>query len=390
MPNLDFLTLYIVIFLNSLTVCVVWAAFAVRYRPNPPALYWLFGMALTLVGGAVLALQGNEGSLIPAIVGNTIIIFGFMQFWIGLRRFQGQTGGQRIAIGLAVVAACVMVAFHDFDRGRAMVYAAGQSTAMGLCIFQILRHRQPGIGAVIAAGAFGIAVIGQLIVIASNAGVLAGAMEYPVYYTLASYALLCTVFSGAVWNLGFAMMTIDRLQSTLSKLSETDPLTGVANRRGLQHVLERVQGKGSRVPYSIALFDLDDFKPLNDTYGHPVGDQALAHLGRTLASEVRPIDFVARLGGDEFCVLLADTALDEALAITERLRTTIASRAWYAGENRISLSVSVGVSSSSTTSVTDVLSEADKALYRDKALKKVRKVATVASTGVEMPRKSRA
>lgn len=388
MPNLDFLTLYIVIFLNSLTVCVVWAAFAVRYRPNPPAIYWLFGMALSVVGGAVLAIQGNEGSLIPAIVGNTIIIYGFMQFWIGLRRFQGQKGGQRFAIAVAVVAACVMIAFHDFDRGRAMVYAAGQSTAMSLCICQILRHRQPGIGAVIAASAFGVAVLGQLIVIASNAGVLAGAMEYPVYYTLASYALLCTVFSGAVWNLGFAMMTIDRLQTTLSKLSETDPLTGVANRRGLQHVLDRIKGKAARAgqSYSIALFDLDDFKPLNDTYGHPVGDQALAHLGQTLASEVRPIDFVARLGGDEFCVVLADTEIDEALAITERLRATIATRAWYAGENRIALSVSVGVSSSSTTGDADVLLEADKALYRDKALKKARKAAAAPGANMQASR----
>src|SRR5690606_16477266 len=117
MPNLDFLTLYIVIFLNSLTVCVVWAAFAVRYRPNAAALYWLAGMALTVVGGAVLAIQGNAGALIPAIVGNTIIILGFAQFWIGLRRFQNQQGGQLFAIGFALLAACVMIAFHDFARG---------------------------------------------------------------------------------------------------------------------------------------------------------------------------------------------------------------------------------------------------------------------------------
>lgn len=67
MPNLDFLTPYIIIFLNSLTVCVVWAAFAVRYRPNDAALHSLAGMALIVVDGAVLAIQGTEGSMIPAI-----------------------------------------------------------------------------------------------------------------------------------------------------------------------------------------------------------------------------------------------------------------------------------------------------------------------------------
>lgn len=373
MPNLDFLTLYIVIFLNSLTMCVVWAAFAYRYRPNHAALHWLLGMALTVVGGLVLAIQGNAGSLIPAIVGNVIIILGFAQFWVGLRRFQGQAGGQGVAIGLALLAACVMIGFRDFDRGRAMVYAAGQSAAMGLCIFHLLRHRQPGIGAAIAAGAFAVAVLGQFMVIGTNAAVLAGVLEYPVYYALASYALLCTVFSGAVWNLGFAMMTIDRLQTTLSRLSETDELTGVANRRGLQRHLARLRQAGK--PYSVALFDLDDFKPLNDRHGHAAGDQALAHLGRVLASGTRDTDLVARLGGDEFCVLLPGTSVDQARAIAENLRARIAASAFEFAGTRIVLSASMGVSSSlaSADNDLDVLVEADKALYADKALKAGRK-----------------
>ncbi|MHA6690366.1 GGDEF domain-containing protein [Devosia sp. A449] len=373
MPSLDFLTLYIVVFLHSLTACVVWAALAIRYRPNPAALYWLAGMALTMVGGAVLALQGNAGSLVPAIVGNTIIIVGFAQFWIGSRRFQGQTGGQSFAIGFALLAACVMIAFHDFDRGRAMVYAAGQATVMGLCIFHLLRYRQPGLGSIIAAVAFAVAVLGQLMVIGTNAGVLLEVLEYPIYYALASYALLCTVFSGAVWNLGFALMTIDRLQSTLARLSETDELTGVANRRGLQPNLDRAHRLAlqSGQTYSVALFDLDDFKSLNDQYGHAAGDQALAHLGQLLASLTRPTDFVARLGGDEFCLLLADTGFEEAQSIAERLRATIAAAPLAVADTQLKLSVSFGVSTfaASTAVDFDVLREADKALYQDKAEK---------------------
>lgn len=373
MPSLDFLTLYLVIFLHSLTACLVWAALAIRYRPNPSALYWLLGMVLTMLGGAVLAVQGNAGSLVPAIVGNTIIILGFAQFWIGSRRFQGQSGGQIFAVSFALLAACAMLAFHDFGRGRAMVYAAGQATVMGLCIFHLLRYRQPGLGSIIAAAAFAVAVLGQLMVIGTNAGVLLEVLEYPVYYALASYALLCTVFSGAVWNLGFALMTIDRLQDTLARLSETDELTGVANRRGLQPNLDRAHQLALRSgrPYAVALFDLDDFKSLNDQYGHAAGDQALAHLGQLLASMTRPDDFVARLGGDEFCLLLADTALEEATSIAERLRATIAAAPLVVADTPLTLSVSFGVAAFAASAAidVDVLHEADKALYQDKALK---------------------
>mgnify|MGYP000990000288 CR=1 FL=1 len=373
MPSLDFLTLYIVIFLNSLTVCVVWAAFAYRYRPNPAALYWLLGMGLTVVGGAVLAIQGNAGAAVPAIGGNALIILGFAQFWIGLRRFDGQAGGQQLALAITALAACAMIVCLEFDRGRAVVYAAGQATVMGLSIQHLLRFRQPGVGAIVAVVAFAVAMLGQFMVIGSNISVLTGSMAFPIYYALASYALLCTVFSGAVWNLGFALMMIDRLQTRLAHLSETDELTGVANRRGLQLRLAQLGGQSEQV-YSVALFDLDDFKPLNDRYGHAAGDRALAHLGRLLSNGARPTDFVGRLGGDEFCVVFPGTAHGEASRLAGSLRGSVAITPFeFAGE-QIRLSASVGVAERAPDeNDLDVVVEADKALYADKAKKAPRK-----------------
>ena len=151
MPHLDFMTLYILIFLNSLTVSAVWAGFAWMYRPHTAAQYWLAGTLLSLVGGLVLATQGNEGALVPAVLGNTIIILGFAQFWIGLRRFDRQQGGWTVAIAFTVAAAALMIALHDSGRGRAIVYASGQSIVMLACLFQLLRKRFSGIGTRIAA-----------------------------------------------------------------------------------------------------------------------------------------------------------------------------------------------------------------------------------------------
>ncbi len=372
MPHLDFLTLYIVIFLISLTMTVVWAGFAYTYRPHSAARHWLAACVLSLVGGVVLSIQGNEGSLVPAIVGNVIIIFGFSQFWIGLRRFRNMTGGQLRAIGLTVVAALAMIAMHDNDRGRAMVYSAGQATVMLVCIVHLMRNRTPGIGTAIALTAFAVAMFGQLMVLASNWAVLSGALDFAFYYSLASYALLCTIFSGTVWNLGFAMMTIDKLVQNLSKLSQTDELTGLANRRAFNAGLEatRHRSETTGLCYCLILADLNDFKTLNDRFGHGAGDRALGAFGGLLRACAGENAVVARLGGDEFCILLPETTIDQAGEIAGTIRARLgATPINLPGAGRVTLSASIGVAAETEARSTgiDLLSLADRRLYADKA-----------------------
>lgn len=370
MPNLDFLTLYIVIFLNSLTVSVVWAGFAYTYRPHSAVQHWLAGTVLSLIGGIVLTTQGNEGALLPAIVGNTIIIFGFSQFWIGLRRFQNIDGGQPWAIGFTLFAALLMVAMHDNDRGRAIVYSAGQATVMLVCLVHLLRNRLPGIGAFIAMGAFTVAMLGQFMVIASNWAVLAGSLDYAIYYSLASYALLCTVFSGTVWNLGFAMMTIDKLHQKLTHLSETDELTGLANRRAFQNSLEDMhrQSANAGQSFSVILIDLNDFKPLNDRFGHGAGDQALVLFGNILRNCVRSTDLVARIGGDEFAIALPMTTDERARKIAEAIRRHTDEAPLELPCATVTLSASIGVASDAEARMAgaDLVALADSRLYKDK------------------------
>ena len=378
MPNLDFLTLYIVIFLISLAMSVVWAGFAYAYRPSRAVRHWLAATILSLLGGVVLAIQGNEGALVPAVAGNVIILFGFLQFWIGLRRFRDLEGGQGWAVAITALAALCMIAMHGEPRGRAIVYAAGQATVMAICIVHLLRHRLPGIGAFIAMAAFAVAMLGQVIVIASNAAVMAGRLDYEVYYGLASYALLCTVFSGTVWNLGFAMMAIDKLYQRLVRLSETDELTGLANRRAFRRSLERARA-GAAEPArscSVVLIDLDDFKPLNDRLGHAAGDAALVLFSTLLRKCVRAGDVVARIGGDEFAILVPDAAPERAQAIADEIRRRVALAAFPLrgphSDETVSLSASIGFASEAEARAADVdiVALADDRLYKDKARQK--------------------
>jgi diguanylate cyclase (GGDEF)-like protein len=112
----------------------------------------------------------------------------------------------------------------------------------------------------------------------------------------------------------------DRLDAE-RRLATTDGLTGLLNSRAFSEALEHHLALARRVGTSLTLLyvDLDDFKRINDTHGHREGDRQLRAVGRTLADATRRTDVVARLGGDEFAVILPDTDLDGAEAVTEKL-----------------------------------------------------------------------
>ncbi len=131
------------------------------------------------------------------------------------------------------------------------------------------------------------------------------------------------------------------------QLATTDAMTGVANHRELvtylDHELARV--KKTREPLAIIMCDVDHFKVINDTVGHPAGDKVLQHLTRQiLVPSVRPKDLVARYGGDEFVLVLRDTDGRAAVAVAERIRRTVSSQAVLMDGKAVSnLSLSLGI-----------------------------------------------
>lgn len=372
MPNLDFMTLYVVIFLTSLTVAIVWGAFTLRYKQQIAPRYWLAACLLSLVGGIVLAIQGNAGSLAPAVIGNSIIVYSFMQFWVGLRRFSERGGGQAHAVAVTAVALCLMVLFHDNDRARSMVYAGGQASVMLLCSVTLLRMRPLGIGGAVAGGGFLIALFGQLAVIGGNAGVMTGALPYDRFYTLASYALMCTIFTASIWNLGFAVMLIEKLQDELARLSETDDLTGLGNRRAFTRRLAEVHRHASTAgePYAVMMADMNGFKQLNDTHGHAAGDRALVEVARIMKSCARRSDVVTRIGGDEFCLILPATGERDAQRVLQTIRQRIDAYRFRVGDGELALAAAIGVAEwapQSELGAAAVVAAADRKLYEQKA-----------------------
>lgn len=141
-----------------------------------------------------------------------------------------------------------------------------------------------------------------------------------------------TLEDGDIIKLGKAVLKFvqgasaeSRYLISLSNLSTTDPLTGVANRRGfdeaLKAELERSEGSGGNL--ALILLDIDHFKAINDLYGHPAGDAVLKRIGEVLQEQVRETDLVARVGGEEFAVLCTATSERGAIRLAERIRAAI-------------------------------------------------------------------
>lgn len=158
----------------------------------------------------------------------------------------------------------------------------------------------------------------------------------------------------------------------LKQLSDTDPLTHIYNRRYMMNMLEkeilRAERKGTHL--SLVMIDLDHFKHVNDKYGHQGGDQVLAALAALSRSGLRSYDFVARYGGEEFVMTLPETTHEDALMIAERLRLRIQLHPYTGSLKGLSTTASMGVATypaNFITSLSDLIREADDAMYRAKA-----------------------
>jgi len=147
----------------------------------------------------------------------------------------------------------------------------------------------------------------------------------------------------------------------------TDHLTGLANRRRFERQLEREVSRVERFerPFTLLMLDIDNFKNLNDNFGHDAGDEAIRRLSKVLCEGTRGIDLAARIGGEEFAVLLVETSKDVGFEVAERLRMAIKSLE-IPRAGRMTASFGVAECPSDAQTAADILKAADVALYEAK------------------------
>lgn len=164
---------------------------------------------------------------------------------------------------------------------------------------------------------------------------------------------------------------LKKMMAELELSNNLDGLTKLYNRRYVENTLSREYSRALRHnhPFSVILADIDHFKQVNDKYGHLVGDEVLRATSKRLKDCMRTFDVVGRYGGEEFMILLPETGIEGAKQFAERLRHTIAKDPMRAGEDSLSITISLGITEVNhrIKIYEDLINEADKALYFSKA-----------------------
>jgi diguanylate cyclase (GGDEF)-like protein len=369
-PMPDFHTLFLVVLLLGLSHCIIWGLVVYRYRELRAARYWLAGSAVGVIGGLVLALQGNDGLIVETVVGNFFLILGFYLNWVGLRRFHGARSEWPTVMSLLGSSLVLMFSTFYPWYARNPIYTLMQLLPLVITAIFLLRRHGGELGAVVSSAAMIVASISHGVIAGGNILIVIGFTPDLDLKTAAAVDLLVFLFAAVVWNFGFLLSAVDRLRSEVERLANEDELTGLANRRMLMNRLTSLCGRGNGASiFSVMLFDLDRFKAINDQHGHAAGDAALRHAATVIAEQLGSDDMFARLGGDEFCLLLPTVPANDAAARARRIINALKAAPLQWGDIRLMLTTSIGIvccSGERQIGPADLLDQADRALYETK------------------------
>jgi diguanylate cyclase (GGDEF)-like protein len=167
---------------------------------------------------------------------------------------------------------------------------------------------------------------------------------------------------------------ITEARERIENLAQTDPLTGLYNQRMFNEVWSRAHATSESrgVPYSLLMVDINQLKTVNDSFGHEAGNQALSLVAQCLQRSIRSTDYAARFGGDEFAVLLPSAPAEIADVVVKRIRNNVYKTTLDLGSRMIRCTVSVGIAvyPRDAREMRELLSVADRDMYRDKELRR--------------------
>jgi diguanylate cyclase (GGDEF)-like protein len=366
-------TLWTAFVVNFLALGLIWAYIMQSYPSFEAARFWT-GSAFAAVGGAAMAmLVLVAGSLVPLLLGGTMVIFSTCLSAMGVRRFYGEPTAWREAVlitGLGGAGIGFFLCGYDSATMRIVIYSIAQSLPLALMLKLLMTPQDGRInpGARLA-GVIAIIIIGLYVFrAAGKIFQIGGDFSFVNFNAPQSIMILLLMFLSMALNFGLLLMAMDRLRNEVADLAMMDDLTGVGNRR---HLLQRLGEESARSersgqPLALLVIDLDGFKAVNDTHGHAAGDACLQHFALMAQTRLRPGDLLARTGGDEFCVMLPAATLQEGAMIAHRIiEVCRADAAGCVGQD-IPLAVSIGVAQWTRESggfPDRLLAAADHALY---------------------------
>lgn len=359
LATLVLLDIYVLLLVGVLTLHA-WS------RGRDSTLGYLAASLLVAATGTLLAtLRGIGFDWVPILLGNVLVMASSAMAWTSLRVFGGRRPHYAGMFAGALIWAllCLLPAFFESLRARILVGSLLMAGYALLGAWELWRSRQR----------LEVDIRPALVLASMHAGfyTVRGLLDNNLPFAgngQSSSFFAMVVLETLLYAIGVAFVTLamvkERAELRYKRAALSDPLTGIGNRRAFLEAAERLLAE--RKPAVLLLCDLDHFKRLNDSYGHAVGDQALARFGQVLSSRTREHDLCARIGGEEFVCLLRDADRDTASLLAERIRREFAGLPFVA-EDVLSVSIGIAEAGAAEHDLSRLMVQADQALYAAKA-----------------------
>lgn len=316
--------------------------------------------------GSTLAGYGEWGILSPALwrLGSVVFgIVGYALIWLGLKALSDGRSVDRRTVSIvcliSVLAMVVAQQVADNNAYRAALFNGCASLAYlaGASVLFARWRREPLLSRLALGGITGVSGLISLFVVKS--------VLFPDYATIdlvnAFFFIIMLNFAIALFVM---MLVAERSERKLLVLANTDPLTGVKNRRFFFQTMPATPDPAD----AAMLLDIDHFKSINDRFGHAVGDSVLQEVAKRIGGSIRSGDVLARYGGEEFIIYLPGAGVRKAFMIGERIRDAIAVTEVDCGGLRVGVTISIGVAATGEMrcDLQTLAEMADRALYRAK------------------------
>ncbi|MBH9576900.1 GGDEF domain-containing protein [Inhella proteolytica] len=336
---------------------------------------WAAALVAVCLGLALYGLREGLAAWLGVIVANLLLLSNQVFSWTGYARLFGvRRPWPWILAGYLAVAGVYVLLTYVWDSYtlRVLFFNALLCLLSAASALLLWDHRRR-VGAAVLALPLGVHLL-QVFLGLLRIGVTlheGGVSQQSIYVSQGQiFVIMLNSLGVMAMAFGFMSLHAGRLLDVLETQAATDPLTGLLNRRGFDAALQREWRRHQRLGQGLALLmvDIDHFKQINDSQGHPIGDAALCHLAATLRQQLRPYDLIGRLGGEEFCVVLPGVSLELARQTAERLRRAPLGFVPEGEAAPVQMTVSIGVASGTPEDAGPeaLLARADRALYQAK------------------------
>jgi len=381
MGTLDLLSVAIMGLMLHTALALVMIQTCFTRKTYPGFQSWTLGQICWVLATAAFFMRPFIGATLSVLLSNPLyFLFAILSHRGFILFFRLGDPRRLLRFDVVMATACLAVIYWNyFAEDNTGARVAVNSLGMGILLFRsgfsalkIPRAKRVRIHPGLSLSLWLVAVLllarAGLVVFSSQAS------PPPLLDPMLKLIILLGMFLMALVVYGFISLLHERLeeelldaQARLRELADTDPLTGLLNRRGFMEIADhdiRVARRYGQ-PLSLILFDIDRFKAINDKFGHAAGDQVLTAIARLCREELRDVDTAARWGGEEFAVLMPQTGLDGASRMAERLRELLREVRPVAGAD-VSVSASFGVARMGEGGFEELADLADQCLYRAK------------------------